>query len=115
MVIFVEKEDFIYVIHSLTHTYSHTEKISGRIQKNRKETEWLGNKSVSEICFSPYTCVYLLNFESSVMMPIKIIMINVIGKFTRTSSAGSIFYRKNIEDDFNIYQQGNDTFKVVHG
>lgn len=43
------------------------------------------------------------------MIPIKIEMMNVIGKFIRMPSSGSIFYRKkDIEDDLDIYQQENN-------
>lgn len=65
MAIFVEG-NFVYIPPSPPHTHINIEKLSGSIHKNRKETEWLGNRSWSEIYFSPYTHAHLLNFESGI-------------------------------------------------
>ena len=38
-------------------------------------------------------------------------MINIIGKYTRISSTGSLIYRKRAEGNLNIYQQTNNFLK----
>lgn len=78
-----------------THTY--IQKISEGFKK-RKERESNWKIGIGEIDFSSYTRLYLLNFQlSRNFLLIKIVMINIIGKYTRISSTGSLIYRKKLK------------------